>query len=111
MKRFSILVACLACVFCFSSCNGKSAKTTERVVKETWQKYRKASQSDGVRYLKSKHKLEQIENAINKYNVCNTCSGWGVVYHVDNYGNLITDYYGNPKLFECEHCGGSGKAF
>lgn len=110
MKRFSLLVAGLACVLCLSSCNGKTAKTTGRVVKEAWQEYRKVSQSNGVRYLKAKNKLEQIDNAINRYNVCDACDGWGVVYHVDNYGNIITDYYGNPALFTCDYCGGSGKA-
>lgn len=111
MKKFSLLVVILACAFCFSSCNGKSAKTTERVVKEAFQEYRKVSQNDGVRYLRTKHKLEQIDNAINQRNVCHTCDGYGVVYHIDNYGNIITDYYGNPALFTCDQCGGSGKAY
>lgn len=39
---------------------------------------------------------------------CSQCSGSGVVYILDYYGNVQYDYYGNPLVSPCPSCGGSG---
>lgn len=111
MKNFSIIIVILVSVICFSSCNGKSAKYGERAVKNLYKEYKKVNESEGVRYLKMKNRMNQLENVINEYNVCSTCGGYGVVYCVDEDGYYYTDSYGNPQLYTCDDCGGDGKAF
>lgn len=39
---------------------------------------------------------------------CTQCSGSGIVYVVDSYGNVQYDYYGTPLISQCPSCGGSG---
>lgn len=57
-----------------------------------------------------------IENAADVYNetsskviTCYDCGGQGAVYYVDDYGNAETDEYGNPVLYRCPTCNGSGQ--
>ncbi|MCQ2075461.1 MAG: hypothetical protein MJZ20_00275 [Bacteroidaceae bacterium] len=107
MKNFSIIMVLLVSLVCFSSCNGKSAKIGKSLYKEL----KKVNESDGVRYLKMKNRMNQLENVINEYNVCSTCGGYGVVYWVDEDGYYDTDSYGNPQIHICKDCGGDGKAF
>lgn len=93
-----------------ASC-GKASKA-EPIVKEAIEAYKAANRSDAVRYLKMKHRLEMAENVYNNYissYPCSMCNGYGVVYKTDDYGNAVTDDYGNVQLFFCPTCGGSGE--
>ena len=41
--------------------------------------------------------------------VCTQCGGYGAVPMRDGYGNIVTDYYGNPMPAPCAVCGGTGQ--
>lgn len=108
-KNFVFLLILSAIVL--GSCNAKSAKTAGRIAKKAVDKYQKVNQNEGLRYLRMKKNFQQVENVINEYNVCSSCGGYGVVYHVDDAGYYYTDYEGNPKLYICDDCGGTGRAY
>lgn len=62
------------------------------------------------------HGDDVIETAVDVYNenvpkviTCYDCGGEGAVYYVDDYGNTETDEYGNPILYRCPTCNGSGQ--
>lgn len=111
MKKFYVILATIASVLCLCSCNGRTEKNAGKAVKEMYKEYRRVSKSDAIRYYKMKNNLNRIENMANEMNVCSQCGGYGIVYMVNEYGNYYTDYYGNPQVFICERCGGSGKRF
>lgn len=115
MKRTIPIILSLA-LLCIS-CGGKESKkvvdsTVKELVNRAEEKFRSANQSDAVRYLKTKHRIEMAEDIYNNHispSPCPTCNGYGVVYRIDAYGNAITDAYGNIQFLFCPMCGGSGQ--
>lgn len=109
MRKFSsVLVLFAAIALCLPSCKPNQAK---RAAEQIYKEYRKVSEHDGIKYLKAKNCMRQLENVYNQINVCSACNGYGIVYHVNEYGYYETDYNGNPLLFTCDKCGGDGKSF
>ncbi|MBQ2980142.1 MAG: hypothetical protein IJE18_08565 [Bacteroidaceae bacterium] len=109
MKKIAIFVAIVLSVGLCISCRNSS--NTKLFVDKAVKEYRAASKSDAVRYLKTQNRINQAERLIDNYyssSSCSTCNGYGVVYQVDAYGNVITDYYGNTIYYFCPTCGGSG---
>ena len=111
MKRGYVILASIACLLSLCSCNGTTAKKTSQVVKKAYNEYRQVSKSDAIRYYKMKNNMIKVESMVNAINVCDQCGGWGIVYMVDENGYYYTDSYGNPLIYKCNQCGGSGKNF
>ena len=109
MKKIAIFLTIALAIGMCVSC--KNPRPAEEAVKTMVKKYQAASKSDAVRYLRYKHKYEQAQELYDDYmssSPCGTCNGCGVVYEVDSYGNVITDYDGNTIFYFCPTCGGSG---
>ena len=103
MKKITFLVAIVLSMGLCVSCRNTS-KTTD-FVKKAVNKYRAANESDAIRYLKMRNRINQVEKLINNNtSYCSTCNGYGVVYQIDEYGNVITDYYGNTIFYLCPSC-------
>ena len=109
MKKIGIFLAIALSIGMCVSC--KNPKPVGEAVKKFAKKYRAASKSDALRDLKFKHRFEKAQELYDNYtssSPCGTCNGYGVVYQVDSYGNVITDYDGNTIFYFCPSCGGSG---
>lgn len=108
MIKFVFFVAIILLTgFCVSCRNSSKAK---RFVEKAVNEYRAASKSDAVRYLKTRNRINKAKELLDNYtssSSCSTCNGYGVVYQVDIYGNVITDYYGNTIFYFCPECGGA----
>lgn len=92
-----------------SSCN--KASKARPIIEKAAAEWRAASKSDAVRYLKTQNRIQMAEDIYNGYTSstpCSTCNDYGVVYQVDTYGNIVTDYNGNVQYFFCPTCGGTG---
>lgn len=105
MKKIPILILCVLVLTSISSCRKDSSKVVKSI-----KEWRAASKSDAIQFLKWKHRFEQAEKVYNNmiYSPCSTCNGTGVVYQIDPYGNIVTDYYGNVQYFWCPSCAGTG---
>lgn len=94
----------------FSSCN-KASKVTP-IVEKAASEWKAANESDAIRFLKMKNRLQMAEDIYNGYiapSPCFTCNGYGVVYQIDLNGNVVTDGYGNIQYYFCPTCSGTGR--
>ena len=101
--------------FVLFSCNAKTARKAEELAKKTYEDYKVAREKNpGIRYKEEELKNKLSETWNNKEEkryvskICGQCGGGGVCYQLDSYGNIMTDIYGNPLLFQCPVCHGSG---
>lgn len=129
---------CILCVFVFSllftSCRGSSGKRVATEAAEFVEK--KASkyiereskafedeESSALKTYKNKRRAERVRDNIEDFFEedeeeyvpqqtiiqCPQCNGGGIVYVVDAYGNIVTDYYGNAQTMYCPNCQGQGR--
>lgn len=111
MKVKAIVSVLMLSALMLCSCGGSASKARPAIEKAV-RNYRAASKSDAARYLKMKNRMEQARNIYNEYftsDLCRTCGGTGVVYQINEYGYVVTDYYGNTIFYFCPICGGSGQ--
>lgn len=113
MKKFFTVLSIALCTTIFISCNGKTAKETERFVTRLYKEYKAMSESDAYRYYNMQRKIDKFEQLSHNISKCSTCLGYGVVYKTDENGNYYGQFdgYGNfcPTIFTCPACYGSGK--
>lgn len=119
MRMFSKNVLCKLMLITLSvvlfSCNAKTARKAEEFAKKTYEEYKVTREKNpGIRYKEEelKNKLSETWNKKEEKRyvrkICGQCGGGGVCYQLDSYGNIMTDIYGNPLLFQCPVCLGSG---
>lgn len=109
MKRYFFYFFIL--MMALSSCNPAERKAAKRIGEEAVQTYRKFSKSEAGKVVKTVNRINTIERIVDQqpsYHVCSQCGGYGYVAGYDMYGNIITDYYGNPIPYCCPNCGGYG---
>lgn len=113
MKKLSTIVAIVCCTTIMISCNGRTARETERVVGKIYREYKAMTESDAYRYYQMQRRINTFNELRENLSKCSTCSGYGIVYRVDDYGNYYGQYdgYGNfyPTIYTCPACGGSGR--
>ena len=104
------VVCCLALLF---SCNGRTAKKGEETIKKLYKEYKALKETDAFRYYQTKRRINTFMEMRENISKCSICSGYGIVYMVDDYGNYYGQYddYGNfyPIIYTCPACGGTGR--
>lgn len=110
MKKIITSVVLLAACFSFVGCNRVKPKQIEKAGKTLIKEYKAMNESEAMRYFRTVNKLQRLEDIYNSYSRCSQCDGYGVVYAVNEYGYLNCDNYGNPYVYTCPQCGGSGKS-
>lgn len=113
MKKNVMIAAIVCCLTMFSSCNGRTVKEGGKAVKSLYKEYRALTETNAYRYYQSQRLTEKFNRLKLNLTRCSTCSGYGIVYMVDDYGNYYGQYdmYGNfyPNIYTCPECGGSGR--
>ena len=113
MKKIIIIVAIACCAIVLVSCNGRTAKQGKKVVVNLYREYKAMTESDAYRYYQMQRRINTFNELRQNMSKCSTCSGYGIVYKVDDYGNYYGQYdgYGNfyPTIYECPACYGTGR--
>lgn len=94
----------------------KSAAEEGKIGEEIGNSAKGSRNKSKVETFMDEHGDDVIETAVDVYTetsskviTCYDCGGQGAVYYVDDYGNTETDDYGNPILYRCPTCNGSGQ--
>ena len=105
MKRTLIFIVTIACAICLASCNGRTAKITEKAAKELWKegKYKILHPKPGPNTSSTIGKIRDLgEDLLTQK--CSRCGGYGYVYRLNEFGYNYVDYYGQPLVFPCPDC-------
>lgn len=134
MKNFSFILSVLFFSLLFTSCRGcngkrvatEAAEFVEKKASKYIERESKAfedEESSALRTYKNKRRADRIRDNIDNLLEedeeeyvpqqtiiqCPQCNGGGIVYVVDAYGNIVTDYYGNAQTMYCPNCQGQGR--
>lgn len=113
LKRIAAAIIVVYCLTTLVSCNGRTVKEGGKAVKSLYKEYRALTETNAYRYYQSQRLTEKFNRLKLNLTRCSTCSGYGIVYMVDDYGNYYGQYdmCGNfyPNIYTCPACGGSGR--
>lgn len=89
----------------------RDAKTFESEESSALRTYKNKRRADRLRENIDEHLEEDAEEYVPQQIViqCTQCNGGGIVYVVDGFGNIVTDYYGNAQTMYCPNCKGQGR--
>lgn len=81
-------------------------------MKKLYKEYKAVKETDAYRYYQMQRRINTFNNMKQNLSKCSVCSGYGIVYMVDDHGNYYGQYdgYGNfyPTIYTCPACGGTG---
>lgn len=88
---------------------GRTLEEEESAAERAWKNKRRADKVQDILDGMSEDEEEPQYQPQPVAVMCGQCSGSGMVYMVDYYGNVMYDMYGNPQVTACPVCGGSGQ--